>query len=167
MCIQYRGFKIVKNDYMENTITYNGVFYLVNTCKIAWKYLLGVEGWDRVCASGWKEVNFVAKAWMDDFAYTWSIRKKMQYKKIRVFLNDSPKKSQLLIGCIRIQTFTFILKNTIPYNLFCNVNSPPINRSRTHVYAKYKSECTPRGLCLCTALGPIKMNSQPYYCMGS
>jgi hypothetical protein len=24
-----------------------------------------------------KEVIFVGKAWMDDFAYTWSIRKKM------------------------------------------------------------------------------------------
>jgi len=36
-----RGFKIVKNDYMYNTITYNGIFYLVSTCKMVWKQLLG------------------------------------------------------------------------------------------------------------------------------
>ena len=31
-----------------------------------------------------------------------------------------------------------------PYNPFCKVYNPPINRSRTHMYAKYKRECTPR-----------------------
>jgi hypothetical protein len=33
-----------------------------------------------------------------------------------------------------------------PYNLFCKVNNPHplINRSRTHMYAKYKREWTPR-----------------------
>ena len=29
---------------MLNTITYNGLFYLVGTCKIAWKQLLEVAG---------------------------------------------------------------------------------------------------------------------------
>ena len=38
------GFKITKHVYMLNTITYNGLFNLVNTCKIAWKQLLGVVG---------------------------------------------------------------------------------------------------------------------------
>ena len=32
---------------------------------------------------------------------------------------------QLLLGFVNIQAFTFILKNTIPYNLFCKVNSLP------------------------------------------
>ena len=33
----------------------------------------------------------------------------------------------------------FTCKIPSPYNLFCKVNTPPpINRSRTHVYAKYK-----------------------------
>ena len=31
-----------------------------------------------------------------------------------------------------------------PYNLFCKLNNPPISRSRTRVYAKYKREFTPR-----------------------
>ena len=30
-----------------------------------------------------------------------------------------PKKLQLLVGCIKIQAFTFILKNTIPYIFSC------------------------------------------------
>ena len=34
----------MKHVYMKNTITYNGLFYLVNTCKITWKQLLGVAG---------------------------------------------------------------------------------------------------------------------------
>jgi len=47
-----------------------------------------------------------------------------------------------LIGCIKIQTFNFILKNAIPYNPFCNVNNSLINRSWIHKYAKYKREWT-------------------------
>ena len=40
----------------------------------------------------------------------------------------------------------FTCKIPSPYNPFCKINSVPplINRSRTHVYAKYKTECTPR-----------------------
>ena len=45
------------------------------------------------------------------------------------------QKILLLIGCIDIQEFTSILKNTIPYNLLCKVNSHPINRTCVHVYA--------------------------------
>ena len=38
------GFKIVKDDYTQNTITYNGIFYIVSICKIIWKQLLEVVG---------------------------------------------------------------------------------------------------------------------------
>jgi hypothetical protein len=34
----------------------------------------------------------------------------------------------------------FTCKIPSPYNLLCKVNNPSINRSRTHMYAKYKRE---------------------------
>ena len=41
-----------------------------------------------------------------------------------------PQKIIIMIGCIKIQEFTFTLKDTIPYNFLCKVNSPPINSAR-------------------------------------
>jgi hypothetical protein len=35
---------MIKHVYMYDTMTYNGLFYLVNTCKIMWKQVLGVAG---------------------------------------------------------------------------------------------------------------------------
>ena len=32
----------MKQVYMKITITHNGLFYLANLCKIAWKQILGV-----------------------------------------------------------------------------------------------------------------------------
>ena len=44
-----------------------------------------------------------------------------------------PKIYKKKIGCIKIQALTFILKNTLPINLFFKINSPPINRLSAHV----------------------------------
>ena len=49
----------------------------------------------------------------------------------------------------------FTCKIPSPYDLFCKVNNPPINKSRMHVYAKYTREWTPRDLDqLCPKISP-------------
>ena len=35
-------FKTIKHVYMQNTITYNGLFNLVSTCEIVWEQLLAI-----------------------------------------------------------------------------------------------------------------------------
>ena len=54
------------------------------------------------------------------------------------------KKNVYIIQGILKQWKMITCKISSPYNLFRKVNSPPplINRSRMHVYAKYKKECT-------------------------
>ena len=84
--------------------------------------------WDR-----WSPGN-VRKKWTTSRLRGKKIfKEKCSIRKIGYF-TWFPQKFISTNRCIKIQTYTLILKNTIPFNLFCKVNHFPINRSWAHMY---------------------------------